>query len=384
MAAPNEVRVNIRHNVLLLGTFTVPQLQAITGLNRQSIYTEVRRMEKEGLVSRIGVEQREKGSVGGRPPVLYQLTSDPERRFDVLQSVRAFYLGREEPVSELPRPESKHYFIARDLLQDSKAKRTSLAPNEKAELLAAIEKRLEYARQEEEVSEEGTQLIAASFDILQAKARDILADDWEQAIKLLDEARRVCQAFGADDLVEDIQEYVQNMVRLMVDHQMYCDEVRLYDVVENIARNLGIIRHRFLDIPEITTYIRQAERLAAKVREQQIMVQAEQRTEHHFQLLESALRQRQTVVLTHVMSEIEESRYVVRQPIIENLPLILKHLPTLAKQLPVLMGHLPADDTKAPLQLLWDAEDQPQSTEFSQKLADLRAQLLQSAHDGVD
>jgi predicted ArsR family transcriptional regulator len=378
MAAPSEVKVNIRHNVLLLETFTVPQLQAITGLNRQSIHTEVRRMEKEGIVSRVGFESREKGSVGGRPPVVYQLTSDAERRFEVLQSVRAFYLDREEPISELPRPESKHYFIARDLLHDSKAKRTSLAPNEKAERLAVIEKRLEYARQEEEVGEEGTQLIAASFDILQAKARDILADDWEQAIKLLDEARGVCQALGADDLVEDIQEYVQNMVRLMVDQQMYCDEAGLYEMVENIASNLGIIKHRFLDVPEITTCIRQAQRLAAKVREQQIMMQAEQRTERHFQLLAAALRQRQTIVITQVVREIEEPRTI---PVIDILPFLLGHLPSSTEHLPTAIDHLAANDPIAMLQLLQAAAEQPQNTELRQKLADVRSGLLQGFRD---
>jgi predicted ArsR family transcriptional regulator len=176
MKAPSEVRFNVRHNVLLLKTFTVPQLQAITGLDRHSIHSEVRRMEQEELVSRVGIEKRKKGTAGGRPPVIYQLTSDPEKRFEVLESVRAFHLAAEERVSEPPRPESKHYFIAKEMLEEITEKGAALAQDEKAERLDAIRKRLEYARLEEEVGEEGTQLIAANIDTLEAKAIDALAD----------------------------------------------------------------------------------------------------------------------------------------------------------------------------------------------------------------
>jgi predicted ArsR family transcriptional regulator len=175
MKAPNEVRINIRHNVLFLKTFTVPQLQAITGLNRHSIHSEVRRMKEEKLVSEVGIEKRKKGSVGGRPPIIYQLTSDPEKRFEVLQSVRAFYLAAEERLSEPARPESKHYFIAKEMLEEVIEKRVALTQDQKAKRLDVIQKRLEYARREEEVGEEGTQLIAASFDILEAEAIDALA-----------------------------------------------------------------------------------------------------------------------------------------------------------------------------------------------------------------
>lgn len=274
MAAPNEVRVNIRHNVLLLKTFTVPQLQAITGLNRQSIHTEVRRMEQEGLASRVGIEERKKGTAGGRPPVIYQLTSDPEKRFEVLQSVRAFYTAAEERAPELLRPESKHYFIAKEMLTEITEKGTALTQDEKAERLDVIQKRLEYARREEEVDEEGTQLIVASFDILEAKAIDALAGDWESAIRLLDDARKVCKQLGADDLVAEVNSYVHAIVDRMTKDQREFDEKRMYDKVEEITRNLRIIKHRFGDLPEISTCVEQAEYWAEKSRKQQEAQQA--------------------------------------------------------------------------------------------------------------
>jgi predicted ArsR family transcriptional regulator len=274
MAAPNEVRVNIRHNVLLLKTFTVPKLRAVTGLNRQSIYTEIRRMEQEGLVSRVGIEERKKETAGGRPPVIYQLTSDPEKRFEVLQSVRAFYLAAEERLSEPARPESKHYFIAKEMLEEVTEKRVPLTQDEKAERLDVIKKRLEYARREEEVGEEGTQLIVASFDILEAKAIDTLAGDWELAIRVLDDARKVCQQLGADDLVAEVNSYVHAIVDRMTKDQREFNEKRMYDKVEEITGNLRIIKHRFGDLPEISTCVEQVEYWAEKSRKQQEAQQA--------------------------------------------------------------------------------------------------------------
>jgi hypothetical protein len=310
MAAPNEVRVNIRHNVLLLKTFTVPQLQAITGLNRQSIHTEIRRMERERLVSRVGVEQGKEGSAGGRPPVVYQLTSDPEKRFEVLQSVRAFYVGRERPASEFPRPESKHYFIARDLLQDSIAKRTFLAPNEKAERLALIKKRLEYARREEEVGEKNTQLIAASFDILEAQALDTLEGDWEKAVRPLDEARRVCQQFGANDLVAEILAYVQNMVNHMAAQQRSSYDAGEYEVVEQIAKDLDIMKHRFGDAPGISNCIEQAEWVAEKAHDLRIRAEVSERMKGQIELIATALSRMQAALIEGMLTTAVEPSYV--------------------------------------------------------------------------
>lgn len=271
MAVPNEVRVNIRHHILLLKTFTVPQLQAVTGLNRQSIHTEIRRMEKDGLVSRFGTEEGKKEPTGGRPPVIYQLTPDPEKRFEVLQSVRAFYTPAKEQPSEPLRPESKHYFIVEEVLKGVIEKGATLTQEERAARLDEIKKRLEYARQEEEVGEEGTQLIATAFDTLEAKAIDALAGDWERAIQLLGDARRDCRRLGADDLVAEIEAYVvRTIASRMTECQLYSDEVGEYEKVEEMAQNLQIIENRFGDLPEIVMCVKQAERLAAKApREQQ-------------------------------------------------------------------------------------------------------------------
>lgn len=289
MAAPNQVKVNLRHNILLLNTFTVPELQDITGLKRQSIYTEVRRMEKQQLISRIGTREREKGSAGGRPPILYKLTSDPDKRFEVLQSVRAFDIQAETQPSELPRPESKHYFIAKHMLDEIRAAQHDLMPEDKTTLLDQVYKRLQYARQEEEVGEGRTELIAISLDILEAQATDILLGDWDSAVKTLDRAREACIEFEAEDLVGEINSHIQTIVDRIAENQRrsYIDEE--FERVQDALQDLHIIEHRFGDLPGIQGGIKYAELIASEARERQIDTRAEEKASD---LVTKALRQR--------------------------------------------------------------------------------------------
>lgn len=201
MATPNEVKSNIRHNILLLREFTVPQLEAITGFGRQSIHIEVRCLEQEGFVSQVGTQERAKGSVDGRPLLVYQLSSDPETRFQLLQFVRAFYVAGEQTDPMPVQPESKHYFIAQEILDEALENVAILTQEERTTRLNLIRERLEYARQEEEVGTEGTQLIAASLDLLEAKAVDALGNDLKSTVRQLVEVRKACQEINTDDLV---------------------------------------------------------------------------------------------------------------------------------------------------------------------------------------
>jgi DNA-binding Lrp family transcriptional regulator len=292
MTAPGEVKFNVRHNVLLVKTFAIPQLESVTGLKRHSIATEVRRMEKEGLISRVGTEAREKGSVGGRPPVIYQLTSDPEKRFELLQSVRAFYIAEEGQAAELPRPESKHYLIAKEELEKTMEVHTDLTPAEKAARLDAIKERLEYAKQAEDVGEEGTELIAASLDILEAEAIDMLADDWERAVALLDNARQVSKQHGAHDLVEEIQAYVRTITKRLSEKLVRLGETGEY--FEKVVQDLRIMQHRFGDLPEISAIVEIANLYATRMREKLVEKVAAQQAQ-----VTNDLAQRQTILIVN-------------------------------------------------------------------------------------
>jgi predicted ArsR family transcriptional regulator len=307
MTAPGEVKFNVRHNVLLLKVFTIPQLESVTGLNRHSITTEVKRMEKEGMVSRVGAEAREKGSAGGRPPVIYQLTSDPEKRFELLQSVRAFYIAGEGQAAELPRPESKHYLIAKEELEKITEAHTALTPAEKAMRLDAIKERLEYAKQAEDVGEEGTELIAASLDILEAEAIDMLADDWERAVALLDNARQVSKQHGAHDLVEEIQTYVRIITKRLSEKL-----IRLWktgEYFEEVVQDLRIMQHRFSDLPEISTIVEIANLYATRMGEKHVEKVAVQQAQ-----FTNALAQRQAILIVN-------TPVAAQEPWLEGWPL---------------------------------------------------------------
>jgi len=296
MAVPNEVRINIRHNVLLLKTFTIPQLQALTGFNRSSIYSEIKRMVKDELVSRVGTEKKEKPT-GGRPPVMYQLTPDPEKRFRVLESVRAFFTSAEEQVSELPRPESEHYFIAKEILEESIEREASLTQDEKIARLDMIKKRLAYARQEEEVGEAETQLIAASFDALEAKAVEALAGDWKSAIKLLSETAKVYQQFEADDLVAELHQHVNIIIDRMTKKQLQLIDNARHGAARMIVQDLNIIGFCFSDLPGIRRSIEYADRIATMAQREWINAQVEQRAAQQSQALAATLNQRQTILI---------------------------------------------------------------------------------------
>ncbi|MBC8492962.1 MAG: hypothetical protein H8D43_04175 [Chloroflexi bacterium] len=313
MTAPGEVKFNVRHNVLLLKSFTISQLESVTGLNRHSIITEVKRMEKEGLISRAGTEAREEGSAGGRPPVIYQLTSDPEKRFELLQSVRAFYIAEEGQAAELPRPESKHYLIAKEELEKIMEAHTALTPAEKAMRLDAIKERLEYAKQAEDVGEEGMELIAASLDILEAEAIDMLADDWERAVALLDNARQVSKQHGAHDLIEEIQTYVRTITKRLSEKLVRLGETGEY--FEEVVQDLRIMQHRFSDLPEISVIVKMANLLATRMREEPVEKVAAQQAQ-----FTNALAQRQTVLIVQTPAAAQEYGRI-GEPWFERWPL---------------------------------------------------------------
>jgi hypothetical protein len=105
----SKVKFKVRYNVLLLKEFTIADVLRVTGLNPDSVRTEIQRMIKEGyLVSEPirGV----RGKRGGRPHV-YRLTNDLNARMSLSESIEAFYPA---PVEE--KPTSRYYLSAKRLI----------------------------------------------------------------------------------------------------------------------------------------------------------------------------------------------------------------------------------------------------------------------------
>jgi hypothetical protein len=101
------VKFKVRHNAQLLREFTVSEMVRATGLNPESVNTELQRMKREGLLERqpLAVGERRNGE-GSR--ALYLLTTNPELLRKLTDSVDAFHLPR----ADRDRPTSRYYTTA--------------------------------------------------------------------------------------------------------------------------------------------------------------------------------------------------------------------------------------------------------------------------------
>jgi hypothetical protein len=138
-AGMSEVRFKVRHNALVLHEFTVADMVRATKLNPESIRTELQRMKQEGLLT--SRSHPDKPSKRGGHPALYELTEDPEARLALSESIEAFYPS----LSPTERPTSRHYLLARQLLDRAQTADTAIQNR----LLSDAQSHLEMAEQAE-------------------------------------------------------------------------------------------------------------------------------------------------------------------------------------------------------------------------------------------
>ena len=108
-ALHGEARFKVRRNALLLDRFTIARLVQATGLNPESVRTEVQRMKQEGFVV------SDAGS--GRRGAQYRLSDDPEKRLALSRNLEAFYLEHPQPVQQ--RPTSRLFKVAMQCLDQA-------------------------------------------------------------------------------------------------------------------------------------------------------------------------------------------------------------------------------------------------------------------------
>ena len=142
-SAMSEVRFKVRQNALLWREFTAAEMVEITGLKPESVRTELQRMKTEGLleVGRTPCPADQKRLRGGQP-VVYRLTSDPEKRLALSRSVEAFYPEAPQP----QRPTSRHFALAMRLLDQASTEKDT---RKRERLLAEAEEELDFALAEE-------------------------------------------------------------------------------------------------------------------------------------------------------------------------------------------------------------------------------------------
>lgn len=196
MAEYGEVKFKVRRNALLLREFTIAELVRATGLNPESVRTEVQRLKQEELVVSEGQP--------GQREALYRLSDDPEKRLSLSRSVEAFYPEPPEPI--VPRPTSRLYKDALQTLEQAE----DAESGRREKLLEEAEHQLEGAWQAEGASR-APELVQAH--ILRERGRlAYLQGKRESAREQLEQAR---EAFAEADLEREAR---------LVDEYLLCIE----------------------------------------------------------------------------------------------------------------------------------------------------------------
>ena len=203
-AALSQVKFKVRHNALLLGEFTVEQMVKATGLNPESVRTELQRMKKEGFLT----SEPLRGEIrkrGGRPHI-YRLTPDPEKRLALSRSVEAFYPAPSLPIPA--RPTSRHFHIAVQLL--NQATKRQIEGEEYKALLDEAQYHLDFAFHEESGDGQGMELARAYINREQGRLEYLRGNDGD-AERLFEKAREVFASADLPDEVAKVDEYLQSI-----------------------------------------------------------------------------------------------------------------------------------------------------------------------------
>jgi hypothetical protein len=180
----NTVKLRVRKNALALRTFTIEEMVKVTGLNPESVRTEVQRMRRDGfLVSE---------TLGGKVAKLYRLTSDPKKRLQLSEEIDAFY---PEPVAEIA-PTSFHYRRAVALLDEAMS-HPRLARADQHKMLTTAREELEFAKEDEG---DATETVEAFIECQLARLL-YLEGQIDDAAEVLERARAKFKTAGLRDEV---------------------------------------------------------------------------------------------------------------------------------------------------------------------------------------
>ena len=189
----SQVKFKVRYHALLLREFTVADIVSATGLNPESVRTELQRMRQDGLLrSETQPNAAERQGRGA----LYRLTDDPEARLTLSRSVEAFY---PQP-SKTHRPTSRHYQLAQQLLDQA----LNTTNSQRHQLLDDAVSALEMAEQAEyDANDE----INAYFQYERARLA-YLRGEYEQAEQVFTQLRERFSALHDQALLRRVEEFL--------------------------------------------------------------------------------------------------------------------------------------------------------------------------------
>jgi len=235
-AVHSEVKFKVRRNALLLGEFTIAQLVRATGLNPESVRTEVQRLRQEGMIAS---EHKP-----GQREALYRLSDDAEKRLALSRNVEAFYPEPPEPIP--PRPTSRLYQDALETLDE--AEREKGARREILVRQAAYQ--LEGAWQAEGAGR-APELVQAHLFREQGRVA-CLEGRREQALERFSQARDKFSAADAESEIRLIDEYLSYLeARRQIDTSGAVDaaaQARCVVEVLEAAEHLGPLTRLLVDL----------------------------------------------------------------------------------------------------------------------------------------
>lgn len=196
-AITGEVKVRIVSNALSLEAFTAAQMRRATGLNPRSIQTVLQRLKRQGYLVSEPVEEAPPGS--RRPPHLYRLTPDADKRLELARQVEAFYTP--PPKLAPPEPTSCHYTAARGLVE--RLERGEIAEAERATVVEKIHHHLKLAASEEGLGvrrDAESEIIAAHLALLRARLA-MSQGHWAEAERNLKEAAATFRTQSLENLL---------------------------------------------------------------------------------------------------------------------------------------------------------------------------------------
>jgi len=205
MAQFGEVSLKVKRAILLDDKFTVAQIADLTGLKYESVETVIRRLLKEGILTKAEKAipfQPQKG----RPRQYYTFTSE-EAKQKLKREVEAFLLEETlvHPKREVPK--NPHFVYANSLIRAVEKGEKELTD----ELIKEIHINLKLAREYEEMITPNPEIAFAHIDFLQARFK-YLKEEYEEGEKLLKRAKEVFKKYGMIKEEKEIDEFYRTSV----------------------------------------------------------------------------------------------------------------------------------------------------------------------------
>jgi hypothetical protein len=194
-ATMSQVKFRVRYNALLLREFKVADIVRATGLNPDSVRTELQRMKREDLLT--AGPDGEQHTQRGAPALLYRLTDDPERRLLLSESIAAFSPAPSEP----ERPSSRRYRSAQQLLDRA----LNMQGPQRRQLLTEAERDLALAV-EAEGGEFASEQVTAYLQYEHARLL-YLRGNYGQAKQEFGSLRAVFASIGDETMLQRIKEF---------------------------------------------------------------------------------------------------------------------------------------------------------------------------------